>query len=183
MSEPRVPGTIVLVGAPGAGKTTTGRRIAQHLGVDFVDVDQLIEAEQGCEISEIFLMKGEPYFRELEREATLRSIGRPGVVSLGGGAVTNQAVREALAGHEVVWLQVSAAQATRRVGLTGNGRPLLAGGVHSTMVRLMNERRPLYEAVATVGVETDNKRPGAVAREVLVAFGIDVPHQSEGEEQ
>lgn len=171
-TRPGVPETIVLVGAPGAGKSTVGAKLARRLGVDFTDVDTLVEQRAGKPISEIFLMDGEAAFRRLERDTTLELVGRPGVVSLGGGAVMDADIRAALAGVHVVWLDVSANQASRRVGLHGNGRPLLAGGVHSTMVRLMNERLPLYQQVATTRIDTNQLRPAAVVRQVLAELGV-----------
>ena len=94
------------------------------------------------------------------------------------------AIREALAGHTVIWLDVTAQQASRRVGLTGNSRPLLAGGnVHSTMVRLMNQRLPLYQEVATHRIDTNGLKPAGVARQVLALLGVSdqdaEPHEPE----
>lgn len=174
-----VPQTIVLVGAPGAGKSTVGSRLARALGVPFVDVDAEIEEREGVEISEIFLLQGEPAFRDIERRTTLELVTRPGVVSLGGGAVMDPQTRAALRDVTVVWLQVDASHASRRVGLGGNGRPLLAGGVHSTMVKLMNQRIPLYDEVATLRVDTNQLRPAAVVREVLAALGVEAPVEQE----
>ncbi len=187
MTEPgttHAVGTIVLVGAPGAGKSTVGARLARRLGTDFTDVDALIAERAGKPIPEIFLMDGEPAFREMERATTLELVNSPGVVSLGGGAVMNPSIRQALAGCTVVWLDVSAAHASRRVGLTGAGRPLLSGGsVHSTMVRLMNERAPLYREVATHRIDTDAMKPAAVVRAVLAALGIEDPEAAVNQEQ
>ncbi|WP_394277159.1 shikimate kinase [Luteococcus sp.] len=179
MAEPldrtELPETIVLVGAPGAGKSTVGAKLARRLGVDFVDVDQLVEERAAMLISEIFITHGEPTFRALEAELTREAVQRPGVVSLGGGAVMDAGTRQVLAGHHVVWLKVDARQAGRRVGITGNGRPLMAGGnVHSTMVRLMNERAPLYEEVASLAVDTNHRSAGAVVREILAHHGVTV---------
>lgn len=168
-----LPRTIVLVGAPGAGKSTVGSKLARKLQMDFTDVDDLIAERAGMPIPEIFLTRGEAAFREMERDLTLVTIGQPGVVSLGGGAVMNDEIRAALAGHHVIWLDVSAHQASRRVGLTGTDRPLLAAGnVHSTMVKLMNQRMPLYREVATTRIDTNGLKTNAVVRLVLGALGI-----------
>lgn len=169
---PGAPRTIVLIGAPGAGKSTVGQILARRLGTAFTDVDQLVEQTAGKSITDIFIEDGEAVFRELEQRLATESVTRPGVVSLGGGAVMNPTIRSALDGHEVVWLEVSAQQATRRVGL-GDSRPLLAGqGIHSTMVRLLNERLPVYAGVSTVRVDTNNRRPNQVARDILEALGL-----------
>ncbi|WP_420175240.1 shikimate kinase [Luteococcus sp. OSA5] len=178
----QVPQTIVLVGAPGAGKSTVGKRLARALEMDFIDVDVAVEERAGMPISEIFLTRGEPAFRELERDLTLELVQRPGVVSLGGGAVMDESIRAALGEVFVVWLQVSAQQASRRVGLTGNDRPLLATNVHSTMVKLMRQRQPLYAQVASLSVDTDGLRPGAVAKRVLAELGVEQAAETNHEE-
>ncbi|MEL4504524.1 shikimate kinase [Luteococcus sp. H138] len=175
MTEPEtagLPQTIVLVGAPGAGKSTVGGKLARKLGVTFTDVDALIEERAGMPIGEIFVTRGEPAFRELERDVTLEMLATPGVVSLGGGAVMNDRIRGALAGSHVIWLDVSAHHASRRVGIAGAGRPLFANNVHSTMVRLMNQRLPLYRQVATTRIDTNGLKPNAVVRLVLAELGV-----------
>ncbi|MEL4357999.1 MULTISPECIES: shikimate kinase [unclassified Luteococcus] len=176
MTEPSadgaLPRTIVLVGAPGAGKSTVGAKLARKLELPFTDVDQEIEVRAGMPIGEIFVTRGEPAFRELEREVTLEVLASPGVVSLGGGAVMNDQIRAALAHQHVVWLDVSAHHASRRVGISGAGRPLFASNVHSTMVKLMNQRLPLYREVATTRIDTNGLKPNAVVRLVLGEFGI-----------
>ncbi len=154
--------SIVLVGAPGAGKTTVGKRLARKLGGTFVDVDQRIEEVLGKSIREIFADEGEPYFRAAEEEATLELLGTADVVSLGGGAVMNPRIREALRGHDVIWLKVSAGQAARRVGMN-TARPLLLGNTRATLIKLLQERTPYYEEVATQIVETDGRGTSEVA--------------------
>lgn len=163
----QIPTQIVLIGAPGAGKTTVGGLLAEHLGVPFVDVDDTIVATVGKPVAEIFADDGEPAFRALEVEHTVRALAEPGVVSLGGGAVTSEPVRSALEGRHVVWLVVSAPEAAGRVGLN-QARPLLLGNVRGTLVRLLNERTALYRAVATLEVATDEFTPAQV-RDHIVA--------------
>lgn len=159
-------GAIVVVGAPGSGKSTVGALLAERLEVPFIDVDQVIEGRAGKPIAEIFADDGEPAFRQLETAVTLELLDQPGVLSLGGGAVTSERIRQALTGHRVIWLKVSAGAAARRVGLN-TARPLLLGNVHGTLVRLMAERQPLYAAVATDDVETDALEPDAVVARLL----------------
>ena len=162
--------SIVLVGAPGSGKSSVGRLLAFKLDSTFVDVDNRIEQVVGKPITEIFADEGEAHFRELEESATLELIEGDGVISLGGGAVLNPRIREALVGHDVVWLEVSISQATRRVGMN-TVRPLLLGNVRGRLIELLRERTPLYEEVATTRVMTDNKRPSEVAAELAATRG------------
>lgn len=147
--------TIAVIGAPGAGKTSVGRQLATRLKLPFVDVDTRIEAEQGRLIREIFADSGEAHFRELEREASVAALAAPGVVSLGGGAPMTPAIADALRQVTVVWLSVSVTQASRRVGLN-QARPLLLGNMRATLIRLLAERTPVYQSVATITVQTDS---------------------------
>ena len=153
--------SVVLVGAPGSGKSTVGALLARRLGVPFTDVDAVIEDRAGRSIAEIFADDGEPAFRRLEGETTAELLLQPGVLSLGGGAVLSATTRASLRGHRVVWLQVSAARAVSRVGLN-EARPLLLGNVRGRLIRLLAERTPLYAEVATEQVDTDDQDPEAV---------------------
>lgn len=154
--------SIVLIGAPGAGKSTVGKRLARKLGKSFVDVDQRIEEVEGKPVSEIFADEGEPYFRELEKEATIELLEAYDVVSLGGGAVMTEEIQQALKGHDVIWLKVSIGQATRRVGMN-RVRPLLLGNVRGKLIEQLRVRNPVYEALATQIVETDGRGSSEVA--------------------
>ncbi len=117
----------VLVGLPGSGKSTIGRRLAKALGVSLLDTDAAIEEQTGRTIADIFATDGEQEFRRIEEEVVRAALAdHDGVLSLGGGAVTSPGVCEALAGHTVIYLEISAAEGVRRTG--GNTvRPLLAG--------------------------------------------------------
>jgi shikimate kinase len=156
----------VLVGAPGSGKSSVGWRLAQLLGVHFRDTDADIEQQAGRSIPDIFLDDGEEHFRTLERRAVAAALATfDGVVALGGGAVLDERTREALAGHTVVFLSVELPDAIKRVGL-GQGRPLLAINPRATLRHQLEQRRPLYEQVATATVATDGRTPDDVAAEV-----------------
>ena len=158
--------TIALIGAPGAGKTTVGRQLAARLDLPFVDVDARIEAEQGRLIREIFADRGEAHFRELERDTSLDALSSPGVVSLGGGAVMTPAIAEALREVTVVWLSVSVTQASRRVGLN-QARPLLLGNMRATLIKLLAERTPVYQNLATITVDTDRTGVRAIVDQII----------------
>ena len=147
----------IIVGAPGAGKTSVGRRVAERLGVEFRDSDAAIEKRAGKPVSDIFLSDGETEFRRLEREVIAESLkDADGVLSVGGGAVLDPDTREAFSHHTVVWLEVDLGNATKRVGMN-SARPLLMGNVRGTMTTMLNERTPLYEEVATVTVDTSGR--------------------------
>ena len=163
---------MVLVGPPGAGKSTVGRLLADRLEVDFTDVDDLIVARAGRSISEIFITDGEPVFRQLEEAEVAGALaGRNGVLALGGGAVLSERTRNRIHGRRVVFLSVGMAEGVRRTGLS-TARPLLAGvNPRATFAALLNARLPLYREVATVEVATDGRRPDEVAEEVLEAIG------------
>lgn len=159
---------LVLIGAPGAGKSTVGRLLADRLGCEFLDVDDVIEERAGRTVRDIFAYDGEPAFRELETTVTLDLLGRPAVISLGGGAPMTPAIQEGLAGHTVVWLEVAAGHAADRVGLNV-ARPLLLGNVRGQMRALLEKRLPTYAALATHRVGTDTRTPEEVADAVLDA--------------
>jgi shikimate kinase len=157
---------VVLVGPPGAGKSTVGKVLAARRGVAFRDTDADIEAEAGKSISEIFFDDGEPAFRELEREAVARALREhDGVLSLGGGAVLDAQTRAALVSPFVVFLSVGLPDAARRVGLSRD-RPVLALNPRATLSTLLEERLPLYRQVADVEIATDGLSPDEVADRV-----------------
>lgn len=158
----------VLVGLPGSGKSTIGRRLAKALDVAMLDTDAAIEEQTGRRIADIFATDGEAEFRRIEEEVIRAALAsHDGVLSLGGGAVTTPGVRAALAGHTVVYLEINAAEGVRRTG--GNTvRPLLAGPDRAEKFRaLMTQRVPLYRKVATIRVNTNRRNPGAVVRHIV----------------
>jgi shikimate kinase len=155
---------LVLVGPPGAGKTTIGRLVADRLGVSFTDTDELVEERAGRSVSDIFVLDGEPTFRELEREAVVEALRRPGIVALGGGAVMDPRTESDLADHRVVFLDVRIADAAGRVGFA-TSRPLLAVNPRAQWTALMTERRPVYARIGT-RVDTAGREPDAIVDEV-----------------
>ena len=158
---------IVLVGAPGAGKSTVGRRVAEQLGVPFADTDLLIEASSAMSVSDIFVTLGEPEFRHREEEAVADALRtQRGVLALGGGAVLSAATRLRLAQHRVVWLRVTMSEAATRVGMN-TARPLLLGNVRTTLSSLLSERTPLYEEVCSAIVDTSDRKLRDVIADVV----------------
>jgi shikimate kinase len=140
--------------------------LAKRLGCSFVDTDVVIEAEQGRAIREIFVFDGEPAFRDLERAAVARALSEcDGVVSLGGGAPMDSRTQGELEGHTVVFLDVGIADAARRVGFNVS-RPLLGLNPRAQWSRIMQVRRPTYDAVASARVDTAGRPPQAVVDEI-----------------
>lgn len=157
---------VVLVGPMGSGKTTVAGLLAARWGTRARDTDADVEAAEGRSIADIFVDSGEARFRELERAAVTRALAdHDGVLALGGGAVLDPGTRTALAGQVVVFLRVGLSDAVKRVGLA-TSRPLLLGNVRGTLKKLLDERAPVYESVATVVVDTDGRNPEDVAAEV-----------------
>ena len=163
---------LVLVGPPGAGKSTVAALLGERLGVAVCDTDTLIEAQEGRPIAEIFVDDGEPAFRALERHAVAAALADcAGVVAVGGGAVLDPTTRELLAEHTVVFLDVGLTDAVRRVGL-GVARPLLLGNVRAQLKALLDARRQFYAQVATLTVSTDGKSADEVAAEVAATVRL-----------
>ena len=160
---------VVLVGPPGAGKTTIGKLISKRLALSLRDTDADVETAAGKPIADIFVDDGEPAFRALEKAAVADALAtHDGVLSLGGGAILDPETRGALASHTVVFLDVGLAQASRRVGFNRD-RPLLIGNPRSQLMKLMDARRDYYLEVATVSVPADGPA-GAVADAVIAAL-------------
>lgn len=159
---------IVVVGPPGAGKTTTGMLLAQRLDVEFRDIDHDIEHIAGKSISDIFTDDGESTFRVLEERAVAAAlVEHDGVLALGGGAILSEGTRALLPGHSVLFLNVGMAEGMRRTGLSG-ARPLLAGvNPRATFKALLDARLPLYREVASIEIDTDRLAPEEVVGAVL----------------
>jgi shikimate kinase len=159
----------VLIGPPGAGKSTVGPLLAALLGAGFAETDAMVEEAAGKPVSDIFIADGEPAFRALERTAVASALDQQaGIVALGGGAVMDPATRERLAGHQVIYLRTGFAAAVRRVGLD-TPRPLLLGNPRGRMRELLAERLPVYEELARITVDTDDRHPQDIADEIAAA--------------
>jgi shikimate kinase len=161
----------------GSGKTSVGRVCAQRLQRQFVDTDHLIEERAGTPVAEIFSTRGEPAFRELERDAVADACAAdaPTVIACGGGVVLDPANRETLrAAGCVVWLRADAAALGDRVRKSSNIRPLIAtdGAVSATALleQIAADRAAHYDEVADVRVDTGDRSVAEVADAVLEAY-------------
>jgi shikimate kinase len=156
---------VVLVGLPGAGKSTTGRRLAKILALPFADSDHIIEAREGHTIAELFAARGEAACRDLEVAVIAEALDEfTGVLSLGGGAVMRDETRAALAasGAPVVYLRAALQELSERIG-DGRTRPLLVENPQARLAGLAAQRSAVLDAVATFTVDTDGRTPGQVA--------------------
>jgi shikimate kinase len=172
----------IMIGPPGAGKTTVGALVAGLLGLDFVDTDTVIEKAAGKPVSDIFVQDGEDAFRALERQAAAHLIGsHPGVLALGGGAILDPGTRGLLAGRRVVYLETGFVSAVHRTGLDAP-RPLLFGNPRARMKTLLEERLPVYAGLAWITVPTDDREPRDVAGEIAarLAPGVQNGHEQNG---
>lgn len=149
---------IVLIGAPGSGKSTVGHALAAHLQWPFIDTDELIELKTNKKITDIFVVDGEEIFRAMEFE-TLKEVLQESsaVISLGGGAPISPQAQDELrkSGSTIIFLDVSLATAAPRVGFNRD-RPLLLGNPRAQWQALSDKRRPIYEDLATHAVKVDD---------------------------
>ncbi len=159
---------IVLIGPPGAGKSSIGKALAKELNLDFIDSDSEIEKISHKKIAEIFIEDGEPAFRLLEVDVVRKVLADfNGVISLGGGAPISKEIKEVLqnADYPVVFIDVSIAQAATRIGFNKD-RPLLLVNPRQQWISLMNDRRPIYEKLASQTISSDNQKPHEVAKQI-----------------
>ncbi len=156
----------ILIGPPGAGKSTVGPLLAMLLRVTFLDTDSEIEAAAGKPVGDIFIDDGEPAFRALERQTVASALAsHPGVLALGGGAVLDSGTRRLLAGQPVVYLETGFATAAKRVGMD-QARPLLLGNPRAQLKALLEQRLPVYQGLARITVGTDSRSAAEVADEI-----------------
>jgi shikimate kinase len=155
------PETIALIGPPAAGKSRVGKRLAKLLDLPYVDTDAVVVAGHGP-IAEIFAEHGEPYFRALERAAVADALRRPGVVSLGGGAVLDPDTQADLGPARVVLLTVRPEAIATRIA---NGKRPLVTDLESWK-RLVAQRRPLYESLADYTADTSRRPIETIVEEI-----------------
>jgi shikimate kinase len=172
---------IVLVGLMGSGKSTVGKRIAQQLGYEFADSDDLVASTAGKSVRDIFSQDGEAVFRKIESDA-IRSVLADGkspiVFATGGGAVISSENRKIISDHalHVVWLDASVDDLVVRTK-SGAARPLLDGDASKTLQSLSDQRSAWYEEVATLRIDTRGKSVTKVCSAVLEAIHAGADHE------
>ncbi len=166
---------VVLIGPPGAGKSTVAKALASRTGWTVRDTDDDVERAAGRSVSEIFTQSGEAEFRRMEREAVAAALAEhTGILSLGGGAVMDPDTQRLLAGHRVVFLSISMPIGVRRTGMSDQ-RPMFVGVNARAMFKsLLEARLPVYRSLALVEIDTDHMTAGQVADRVLVELGYRV---------
>lgn len=148
---------LILIGPPGCGKSTVGAALANKLSIEFIDTDSAIETSYGHKISDIFVDKGEEFFRDLEFTTLTKSLSVSDcVLSLGGGAPIASRAQDLLKSSQtpVFFLDVSLAVAAPRVGFNRD-RPLLLGNPRAQWQALAETRRPIYESLASFVIKVD----------------------------
>ena len=159
--------SVILMGPPGAGKSTVGKHLAKLSRKPFIDTDRLIEEREGRSIGDIFLEKGEVGFREIEKGVVLEVLLHDdSIIALGGGSILDEEIQRKLeVKKNVIFLDVSISNAAPRVGFNKE-RPLLVGNPRQQWLQLMEKRRDIYERLATQKVCTDNRKAHEVAEEI-----------------
>lgn len=156
---------VILIGPPGSGKSTVGPLLAGRLHVSFLDTDDEVASIARKPVSDIFVEDGEPAFRALERAVVERALHYHGVVALGSGAVADERTRQLLAGHRVVYLETGFAEVAKRSGLSRPRIPV-PGNPRGMLRAMLEQRRPLYEGLAVLTVDTDGLSPDEIASHI-----------------
>ena len=157
----------MLIGPMGVGKTTVGKKLARALKLPFVDTDAMVVAEYG-DIARIFEEQGEPVFRGYEESAVETAISSPAVIATGGGAVLSEITRNRLKAVTVIYLATDGRHIKGR--LKGNKRPLVKNGFEDWQ-RIYAERKPIYESVADITVDTSGHSLGVTVSEIKQNLG------------
>lgn len=160
---------VILLGAPGAGKSTVGALLAKNLKIAFVDTDKVIEEISGKSVSQIFIDDGEERFRALELEVLEKQLSATDtVLALGGGAPISPTAQALLKNSKSIkiFLDVSLSVAAPRVGFNRD-RPLLLGNPRAQWQSLLDKRRPIYEDVADHCIKVDALKANAIVSQIV----------------
>ena len=154
--------TIVLIGMMGSGKTSVGKELAKKLNVAFIDIDQEIEKKYQMNIPEIFLTKGESFFRKIEENMSYKLInGKPRVISIGGGGFLSKKIRNRVKINAIsIWINTSFDKIYQRLNKSKNKRPLLDyKNLKKSIKEIYDKRKPIYKkADYKIQIKTDNKK-------------------------
>ena len=158
---------LVFLGMMGAGKTSIGSLVAKKLKLDFIDIDKEIEKELGISIKKIFETKGEDYFRKLEEKTTLKKLKlKLTVISLGGGAFTNNNIRrEVLKNHISFWLNWKNEILLNRIK-NSKKRPLAFNATDNELIEMINKRSNIYSK-ALHEIKCDNLSKSQIVKKIL----------------
>ena len=160
---------LVLIGAPGAGKSTVGKALSEKLNREFLDTDALIQDSTGKTITDIFVVDGEEAFRAIELKVLADVLNSENtVISLGGGAPISEQAQRLITDSQslVIFLDVSLATAAPRVGFNRD-RPLLLGNPRAQWQALSDKRRPIYERLADVVIKVDEMDVDAIVTAIV----------------
>jgi shikimate kinase len=160
---------LVLIGAPGAGKSTVGKALSEKLNREFLDTDVLIQDSTGKTITDIFVVDGEEAFRAIELKVLADVLNSENtVISLGGGAPISEQAQKLITDSQslVIFLDVSLATAAPRVGFNRD-RPLLLGNPRAQWQALSDKRRPIYERLADVAIKVDEMDVDAIVTAIV----------------
>ena len=155
---------IILIGMMGSGKTTIGHLLAHESHMTYLDTDECVEQISQQQISTLFKIKGEPYFRQLEHDALLFAKRHAQIISTGGGILTNSDNYPLLLDAHVFYLQASLETLLTRI--TTDNRPLLQQDVAKTLATLLHNRHAIYEQFATHIIQTDSLTPEEVTHQI-----------------
>ena len=168
--------SLFLIGPRGSGKTTVARLLAERLGWEWVDADDVLERRAGRSVREVFAAEGEAGFREREAAVVAELCGlERHVIATGGGVILREDNRHRLReGGHVVWLTADPEtlwQRTQNDPSTAERRPALHGGGREEVAEVLRAREALYRACADFAVDTSGKSPGEIAEEILAGVG------------
>jgi shikimate kinase len=159
---------IVLVGPMGVGKSTVGKKLANSMGLAFSDTDATFTKQYG-NIAEFFAVSGEEQFRAIEEQLVAKAVSAPGVVATGGGSVLSAKTRDLLTGATVVYLATDGTHMAKR--LSQGNRPLLKNGL-TDWNRIYSERKPIYEAIADITIDSSGHPIKQTVTEIREALGL-----------